>query len=86
MTLDGMTFLVTDDGEVQFVHSDDAVEVAEVLGGANTITRASCVEPTPDGRWTADMAPSGGPVLGPFTTRTAALAEEREWLRVHKGL
>src|SRR4051794_33699093 len=32
--------------------------------GAPSVTRASRVEPTPDGRWTADLSPVGGPTLG----------------------
>ena len=54
------------------------------------------------GGWIADMGPSGGPVLfadgecphheiamwgfKTFPTRAEALAAEREWLRVHRGL
>ena len=45
------------------------------------ITRASHVEPDSDGNWWADMGPSGGPVLGPFRSRSEALAAERGWLR-----
>jgi hypothetical protein len=44
------------------------------------ITRASHVEPDRDGFWWADMGPSGGPVLGPYGSRTEALGAEREWL------
>jgi hypothetical protein len=52
------------------------------------ITRASLVEPTPSGRWIADMSPAikqfnldvDNPILGPFTTRAAALKAEHEWL------
>ena len=36
--------------------------------------------------WQADMAKSGGPILGPFESRAEALASEREWLRVNTGL
>ena len=43
-------------------------------------SRASHVEPTPDGRWTADMAPVGGPVLGSYKLRSEALAAEVAWL------
>lgn len=38
------------------------------------------------GWWVADMSPSGGPLLGAFPTRQAALDAERAWLREHKGL
>jgi hypothetical protein len=41
------------------------------------------VEPTLDGRWTADLAPVHGPVLGPFSSRSEALTAERHWLEAH---
>ncbi len=51
--------------------------------GSMNIQRGSHVEPTADGQWTADLSPVAGPVLGPFTLRTAALAAERQWLEEH---
>jgi hypothetical protein len=45
-----------------------------------SIERASFVEPDDVGIWWADMWPMLGPKLGPFETRAAALAAEREWL------
>jgi hypothetical protein len=50
--------------------------------GTVDIRRASHVEPIADnpGKWGADLAPVGGPFLGPFDTRTAALAAEVAWL------
>jgi len=53
--------------------------------GDFTITRASHVEPAPGG-WTADMGPVGGPVLGPFPLRDAALGAENDWLRRNRVL
>lgn len=44
------------------------------------IKRASYVEPTVDGQWTADMTPVKGPILGPFEKRSIALKEEVKWL------
>jgi hypothetical protein len=44
------------------------------------LARGSHVEPTPDGQWTANLWPVSGPVLGPFATRSQALAAERGWL------
>ena len=52
---------------------------AGALGDARTV-RASHVEPADGGGWTADLSPSGGPLLGPFPLRSAALAAEAEWL------
>jgi len=51
--------------------------------GKLAIRRGSHVESTPDARWTADMSPVGGPVLGPFQRRSEALAAERDWLVEH---
>ena len=34
-------------------------------------------------KWWADMIPMNGPVLGPFDTRSEALAAERVWLDEH---
>lgn len=42
--------------------------------------RASHVEPDAEGYWWTDMGPSGGPLLGPFRSRTEVLGAEREWL------
>jgi hypothetical protein len=49
---------------------DEALDLREI--GKLRITRASHVEPDAEGYWWAEMAPSGGPVLGPFRTRTEA--------------
>ena len=57
---------------------DEALDLREI--GKLQITRASHVEPDSDGNWIADMGPSGGPVLGPYGSRTEALQAEREWL------
>jgi hypothetical protein len=51
--------------------------------GRPVIARASHVEPTPDGRWTADLRPVAGPVLGPFARRSEALEAETAWLEAN---
>jgi hypothetical protein len=48
--------------------------------GPLVIRRASHVEPDGEGRWWADLAPVGGPRLGPFNKRSQALTEEVAWL------
>lgn len=69
---------ISADGRVSFLW-DDAL--ADLTGeGATVIRRASHVEPAPGGGWTADLSPSGGPVLGPFPYRGDALDAERQWL------
>ncbi len=71
--------IVAPNGMLRFIYDDDLAAVARDIGTL-TMTRASHVEPTEDGQWTADMEPCGGPVLGPFSTRKAALAAEHAWI------
>lgn len=66
------------DGRVRFIYADGLVGLLEL--GASTVYRASHVEPIPGGGWTADLGPSGGPVLGPYVLRADALAAEVAWL------
>ncbi len=58
---------------------------AEVLDfaaiGRVAIRRASHVEPDAAGHWWADLAPVGGPRLGPFHRRSEALIAEQAWLQ-----
>ena len=75
------SIFVRPDGTVEFLY-EDGLRSLFALGPA-TITRASHVEPTPDGRWTADLSPRGGPLLGPFALRQEALDAERAWLETH---
>jgi hypothetical protein len=72
------SIFVRPDGTVEFLYEDDLRALLDL--GPATITRASHVEPTPEGRWTADLSPRGGPLLGPFTLRQEALDAERTWL------
>lgn len=68
------------EAEVSAIYGDDLaglIEQAETV----SITRASHVEPTTEGQWTADLSPVGGPVLGPFALRQTALDEEVAWLK-----
>lgn len=76
MTSD-MELVVDAGGGVRCIY-DEALDLREI--GKLQITRASHVEPDSDGNWIADMGPSGGPVLGPYGSRTEALRAEREWL------
>jgi len=73
-----------DNGVITFVYDDGLSGLLDL--GPHSIVRASFVEPAPTGGWTADMKPSGGPLLGPFHLRAEALTAEREWLRDHRGL
>ncbi len=75
-----MELVVTPGGEVRCVY-DERIDFKAL--GQLVIQRGSHVEPDALGRWNADLAPVGGPVLGPFATRSTALAAEVAWLREH---
>ena len=75
-----MDLVVAPDGRVRCVYAE-LIDLA--ARGPLHIARASHVEPGPDGRWTADLGPVGGPVLGPFAARSSALAAEHAWLEAH---
>ena len=75
-----MELLITPIGQCRCLYD----ELLELRGlGPLTIQRASHVEPNAAGQWTADLSPVNGPHLGPFPTRSEALAAEVEWLRTH---
>lgn len=65
-------------GTIRLIYEDDLRGL--LTAGRAAIARASHVEPTIDGRWTADLSPVAGPTLGPFDTRQAALDAEVAWL------
>lgn len=77
-----LEFVFLPDGRMQYISSDEAAKLAEVLGEITT-RRASYVEPGPGGVWFADLSPMGGPTFGPFpaSQKEAALKAEYEWLR-----
>ena len=70
-----MVVVVTPEGIVRTLYHE---EWALAALGLLHIERASHVEPTPEGQWLAQII--GGPVLGPFPTRSEALAAEVDWL------
>jgi hypothetical protein len=72
-----MELVVGVDGGVRCIY-DESLDLRAL--GKLQITRASHVEPDREGFWWADMGPSGGPVLGPYVSRSEALAAERGWL------
>ena len=72
-----MELVIQSGGFVRCIY-DETIELAAL--GPLEIRRASHVEPTADGHWTADLSPVHGPLLGPFDHRTEALAAEQAWL------
>ncbi len=75
-----MMLIVTPQGIVRCLY-DEAIDLTAL--GIPSIQRASHVEPDDRGRWWADLAPTGGPKVGPFPLRSAALDAERQWLENH---
>jgi hypothetical protein len=65
------------DGTMRCVY-DEAIPLSQL--GPLSIRRASHVEPNPDGTWTADLSPVGGPQLENFPDRSSALKAEHDWL------
>jgi hypothetical protein len=72
-----MELVIEPGGVVRCVYGED-IDLTTL--GSPTIARASHVEPDQHGRWLADLSPVGGPLLGPFDLRSAALASEQAWL------
>ena len=75
-----MQLVVQPGGTVHCLYSEE-LDLPQL--GSLAIARGSHVEPTAAGQWTADMSPVHGPVLGPFPSRSDALAAERQWLEAH---
>ena len=72
-----MLLVIDRRGTVQGLYGE-ALDLASL--GLLSIRRASHVEPDDQGRWWADLRTVGGPKLGPFTLRSAALGAEVQWL------
>jgi hypothetical protein len=72
-----MHLVVDPRGSIRGVYAE-AIDLS--VFGDIAIRRASHVEPDQAGRWWADLAPVGGPRLGPFGRRSDALAAELRWL------
>jgi len=75
-----MHLLIKPNGTARCVYGE-AIDLTSL--GQIEIKRGSHVEPDPEGNWTADLSPVGGPSLGPFTTRSEALRAEVAWLHKH---
>jgi hypothetical protein len=72
-----MQLIIEPSGAVRCIYSED-IELSAL--GRPAISRASHVEPDPQGRWLADLSPVNGPRLGPFNSRSEALLAEHAWL------
>lgn len=75
-----MQLIIHPDGITRCIYGED---ISLHVLGSLSIQRASHVEPTDDGQWTADLSPVNGPLLGPFGSRSQALQAELLWLEQH---
>ncbi len=75
-----MQLVIATNGSIRCVY-DEQLDLS--ILGRLSIQRGSHVEPTRDGQWMADLSPVNGPQLGPFESRSDALAAERQWLETH---
>lgn len=75
-----MELIVTPTGAIRCLYGE-AIDLSSL--GQLMIARASHVEPNDQGQWLANLAPVQGPQLGPFPTRSQALAAEEAWLVRH---
>ena len=76
-----MDLRIAPGGTVTAIYAE-AIDLKKL--GIPTITRASHVEPDDMGRWFAQIV--DGPKLGPFASRSEALAAEVDWLTEHRLL
>ena len=72
--------VITPGGAIRCIYSE-LIDLTAL--GSPTISRASHVEADQQGRWLADLSPVKGPILGPFTVRSEALAAEHAWLETN---
>lgn len=75
-----MQLIIRPEGTIRCLYSE-TLDLAKL--GQLSIARGSHVEPDLNGDWFADLAPVGGPRLGPFPKRSDALAAEVDWLSAH---
>jgi hypothetical protein len=75
-----MELVILPEGTARCLYGEE-IELAAL--GTLTIRRGSHVESDASGQWLADLAPCGGPVLGPFPVRSQALQAEATWLTAH---
>lgn len=75
-----MQLVISSGGSIRCLY-DESLDLRAL--GKLSISRGSHVEPDQDGRWIADLAPVGGPRIGPFDNRSEALAAETAWLNEH---
>ena len=74
-----MQLIISPTGTIRCIYAE-TIDLGRL--GELAIRRASHVEPTANG-WVADLSPVAGPTLGPFSSRSLALAAEAAWLEAN---
>jgi len=76
--------VIASGGDARCLYAEwpDVMRLGRSLGEVR-VRRGGRVEPDGRGAWWADLSPVGGPALGPFPTRSEAVAAEVDWLGVH---
>jgi hypothetical protein len=72
-----MELVIERSGRARCIYGEE-IDLTQL--GELSIRRGSHVEPDSQGRWLCDLSPVTGPLLGPFPTRSEALAAEVAWL------
>lgn len=75
-----MDLIIEPSGLVRCIYAEE-IDLHQI--GELSIQRGSHVEPDENGQWQVDLSPVSGPMLGPFTQRSAAIAAEIVWLQEH---
>ncbi len=75
-----MQIIIASDGSCRCLYTEQ-IDLTAI--GQICIQRASYVEPDEQGRWWADLSILHGPALGPYPSRSGALAAEERWLNDH---
>ncbi len=75
-----MQLTIEPTGDVRTIYTEN-LDLSSI--GQVTIRRGSHVEPNETSQWHADLLPVDGPTLGPFFSRSQALAAEVLWLEEH---
>lgn len=75
-----MQLIITPGGQARCIYGEE-IDLAQL--GELTIRRGSHVEPDSSGSWFCDLSPVSGPRLGPYPSRSLALAAEVTWLADH---
>jgi hypothetical protein len=75
-----MELVIERSGQARCIYAEE-IDLTQL--GELSIRRGSHVEPDSQGCWLCDLSPVSGPLLGPFPTRSEALAAELAWLAEH---